>query len=294
MKRLISVVVFVSLLLSLSKGNTLFAKKKITANQYRKVGILVNRMGNDLVYSPMPRITLKTDYSIRKPTQGTNVYIDEKKRLSESVPNYPLYTGSTTDHVLQYYKNFSPGITKGVTAFFNQMGYESKDFRTMGKEMNIPFSEMSIKSILNACNGKIDALFILHYIDIGSFLVQKEGIQSKNRGFGSVLYSIAMFDVKKQKRLLYYSPIFPINIENSLAHDVDIINNLESRGKIKIDCQGKGKNLETNVTHSFTDDELINHIIRIILYGFKCPKKPLSYCHKKIRCYSVKGLTSFI
>jgi hypothetical protein len=293
MKHFVSAIFFISLLLSLSESNALLAKKKIDLNLYRKVGIMVNRMSNKQVYSPMPRITLKTDYSIRKPGQGTNVYIDDKKRLSESVPNYPMYTGSTTDHMLMYYRNFSPQITKGITTFFRQKGFEANDFRTLAQEMNIPFSEMSIKSILNACNGKIDALFILHYMDIGNFLVEKKEVQSKNIGFGSILYSIALFDVKKGKRLFYYSPIFPLTIENSLAHDVDIMNNPGLRSKIKIDFREEQGSTVTNVTHSFTDDELINHMIRIIINGLKCPKKPLSKSHKKIKCYPVKGLSSF-
>lgn len=294
MRRFLSILIFISLLLSFSESITLLAKKKIDSNLYRKVGILVNRMSNKQVYSPMPRITLKTDYSTREPTRGTNVYIDDQKRLSESVPNYPLYTGSTTDHILMYYKNFSPHITKGMAAFFNQKGFEAIDFHTLAKDMNIPFSEMSIASILKACSAKIDALFILHYMDIGNFLVQKKGVQSKNRGFGSILYSIAVFDANKQKRLFYYSPIFPLTIENSLAHDADIVNNPESGNKIKIDCREKGRITETHVTHTFTDDELINHMIRIIINGLKCPKKPLSKCHKQIKCYSVKGLSSFV
>ena len=121
MKRFLTVVIVISLLLSFSESTTLLAKKKIDSNLYRKVGILVNRMTNKKVYSPMPRITLKTDYSIRNSTQGTNVYIDDQKRLSESVPNYPLYTGSTTDHILMYYKNFSPHDTLQFCACKNSL-----------------------------------------------------------------------------------------------------------------------------------------------------------------------------
>ena len=274
--------------------NNLFAKKKINSSLYHRIGILVNRVGNEKVYSPMPRISLKTDYSVRKPTKSRNVYIDEEKRLLESIPNYPFYPGSTTSCILQYYKNITPEMTKGLIQFFIKKGFESIDFRVMAKDMNIPFLEMSIKSILTAISGKIDALFILQYMDIGTFLVRGKDIKSKNIGFGSISYSIAVFDVSKQKRLFFYSPLFPFSVTNNLIHDTHIMSDPETRAKIKIDCQNKGGIDYINVNHSFTENELIQHFIRILLNGFKCPSKPLTQYHKKIYCFSIKGLNSFI
>ncbi len=290
MKKLISLVVLSFVLLSLSDSGMLWAKKKISVASYLKIGILVNRMTNKIVYSPMPKTTLKTDYGIRQPTNNINVYIDHPKRLSESAPDYPRYTGSSVRLALNYYKNFTPVFTKGIKTWFSGKGFNSVDFRKFAGENGINFSEMTVKAILGVSMDQIDALLILHYMDIGNFYVNTQGVKATNLGLGSVLYSIAMFDVKKQKRLFYYSSMFPLSIENVFFHDDAIMNNPQLKKKLNIELRDE----KVYMTHSFTDDELSKQLVHYFINGFKCPKKQLSKLHKKVTCFNFKGLQDYI
>ena len=58
-----------------SNPGVLWAKKKISADAYPKIGILVNRMTNNIVISPMSETSLKTDYALRQPTRKANIYM---------------------------------------------------------------------------------------------------------------------------------------------------------------------------------------------------------------------------
>ena len=290
MKKFRLLVVLVYVLLSLSEAGLLWAKKKISAAEYRRIGILVNRMTNKTVIVPMPKTTLETDYAIRQPTRKANIYIDHPKRLAESVPNYPLYTGSSSGLTLNYYKNFTPAFTRGLVSWFSAQGYEGVNFRKIAGEMNIDFPELSVNAILEKCVDKIDALIILHYMDIGNFYVNKKGVKSKNLGFGSLSYSIAAFDVKNRKRLFYFSKMFPLSIVNVFFHDAAIMNNPQFADKLKVELSDD----KVHTTHSFSDDELSTQLTRYIIHGFKCPKKPLSKIHKKVKCNNIKGIQAYI
>ncbi len=290
MKKLALLVVLSFVMLSFTDSGLLWGKKKITTASYPNIGIMVNRMTNKIVYSPMPRTTLKTNYSIRQPTKKVNVYIDDPNRLSESVPDYPAYTGSSARWALNYYKNFTPAFTDGLKAWSSGKGFNSVDFRGFAKENGINFPEMTVKAILEACEDKIDALLILHYMDIGDSYVNTQGVKATNLGFGSVLYSIAMFDVKKQKRLFYYSSLLSLSIDNVFIHDAAIMNNPQLMKKLNIELRDE----KVYTTHSFTDDELSTQLVHYFINGFKCPKKPLSKLHKRISCSNFKGLQAYI
>ena len=91
--------------------NNIGSDKQINAQNSKKVAILIIRVGNTQAFSPMTCISLKTDYAIRVPKLGTDVFIEDEKRLLESVPTYPKYTGNTNEYYIEYFKNIKPAAT---------------------------------------------------------------------------------------------------------------------------------------------------------------------------------------
>ena len=191
------------------------------------MGILINRVGNNLAYAPMPDITFETDYSIRKPKFKRNVYIDSEERLKESVPSYPVYSGSSKKHMILYFKNMTPEIFGGINKAFLQKGYKTVDVRQLSKTWGTSFSEMTIDEILSASKQSVDVVFILHYMDIGSSKIDSKvyGVKARNRGLTSVLYRFVMFDVHTKEKVLSYSPLLGFAVNKTLINDKEIMTN---------------------------------------------------------------------
>lgn len=275
-----------------------WVSKDYDKRRYKRIGILINRVGNKLAYAPMRDITLKTDYSIRTPTLNTNVYIDDEERLHESVPTYPYYSGSSNNFKIQYYKNMTPDVFRGIKQILVQKGYETVDVRRLSKTWSTAFSEMTIDEILSAIERSVDALLVLHYMDIGTGEIGSKayGVKAQNKGFTSVLYRFIMFDVHKKEKILSYSPILGFDVNKTLINDHKIMSNPSTRNRIKVICKGDfyEKNLEIN--HDFTDDELVQYFVNKLLYGFDCPKTPFVKCqdYGKLDCRELEGLNSII
>jgi hypothetical protein len=265
--------------------------KKIAVSAYPKIGILVCRMGNILPIAPMPKITLKTDYAVRTATSEVNVNIDDEDRLRDFLPGYPAYPASNSSHSAYYYQNLTAPISSGLVAIMKQHGFQAFDLRSTELLPQTPLSEQTVQAILIQCKGKVDALFVLHYMDIGSSFVDKLGVKAANIGFTTFMYGAALFDVSNEKRLFYYSPLLPISLTSTLAFDKQILGNPQDQDRLKITCEENAGSVKIQCELSAAD--LTDHFCRIIWNGFACPDKAPTPCHQKLNCHPLKGLLSY-
>ncbi len=278
-------------------NNNFGSDKQINAQNSKKVAILIIRVGNTQAFSPMTRISLKTDYAIRVPKLGTDVFIDNDKRLLESVPTYPKYTGNTNEYYIEYFRNITPDIFNGVKSGFKQKGYEVFDMKKLSETWSKPFSEMTVKEIISATENNVDFLFILHYMDIGNSNVNSKfhRIKATHSGFTSLIFSYSMFDIQKQKKLFSYSPLLGFASIPAIIYNPEIMNNPDLRKRITVNCQKEFDENTTYITHNFTDNELIKLLINNILNGFQCYGKKFIDCYDECSSlYDIKGLLSKI
>ena len=287
---------FLFCILGFTIKDTSLTDNQNNIQQTKKVVIIINRVGNTKAFSPMTDISFKTDYSNRIPKPGSYVFIDNNKRLSESVPTYPKYSGSTEAYNVEYFKNITPEIFNGVRSGFEQKGYEVFDMRQISKTWNKSYSEMTVKEIISSLDKQFDYLFILHYMDIGNTNINSKiyKIESTHSGFTSLVFSYSMFNIQKQKRLFSYSPMMPFSVIPSLIYNPEIMTNPDLRKKITVNCKEDILKDITEIKYDFTDDELIELLLNVILNGFQCPQEKFIDCYDECKYYDIKGLLSKI
>jgi hypothetical protein len=208
--------------------------------KYAKVGVLVTRMGH-FHSSKLTRISADTDYAVRKPTyqadaiapQYQDVYIESDERIRQSLPDYPKYVsegGPIEDE--RYFGNITPQILEVCTALFRGRGQGVVDVREAAKPWDHPLPESKIGKILQNLRGTVDALFVLHYMDVG--YLSASDIEQKGEYRGGLVRlddSIAMFDVATGERVLYRDAR-PLLVASRLAHDEKIVNDPKFKGRI--------------------------------------------------------------
>ncbi len=121
--------------------------------------------------------------------------------------------------------------------------------------------------------------------------VDRLGVKASNAGFTSMLYGVALFDVKSGKRIFYHSPMLAIGVTNVLAFDEAILNNRQEQEKIAVETEPDG---EVRFDCRLNDDELVGHLARIIWDGFECPQKSPTAAHQKLNCMPVKGVLTLL
>lgn len=266
------------------------ANDKNTAPE--KVAILVARVGNTQAFAPMTDISLKTDYSIRSPRMGTDVFIDHQERLAESVPSYPKYSGYTTGYEVEYFKNISPEIFAALKKAFEQKSYEVFDLKSLAESWDKPYYELTVKDILAALGNTVDYLFIYHYMDIGNSSIDSRAYKVKavNSGFTSAVFTYALFKTDKLKRMFSYSPTIGFGVTPSIIYNPAIMEDPESRKRVTVDCGNSASEETFKIKHDFTDDELVGLLTDNVLNGFQCSGKKYIDCYDECRFYDTKGL----
>jgi hypothetical protein len=243
-------------------------------------------MGNR-VYSGVSIITPQTNYANRASrSQSTtsfsedfiDVYIDDENRLRESLPNYPEYMteglsnmGPLRKQYTRYFKNISPQVYASVSRLLTEKGYEVFNVKELGRTWPKPVSEMTITDICGQLQGKVDALLVFHYMDIGDSYLYAITIETKDTGFSALSYTVSMFDVASKERLLFFRPLFPYRIGMAMAHDPEIISNPALKDKISIahttEQHGSTSTKMTVYSYSFSDDEVIQQAMKYICHG---------------------------
>lgn len=192
--------------------------KNYDKTKYRSVGILVTRMGHFISANLKP-ISSDTDYSIRIPTYKRNVwdskcqdvYIESDERLHESLPDYPHYRHEKQvlvgDIDETYCQNITPAIQESCSAFFRERGYDVVNVRDVASNWDPPLSEMTIGAIVQKLRGVADMLFVLHYMDVGSFQVHDSHgawnkFDVKRSGLVRLDNAIAVFGISSGERLV--------------------------------------------------------------------------------------------
>jgi len=176
-------------------------------------------------------ITQEFDYANRNPKlqsksdsklKGTDIYIDDEKRLKEVIPEYPLIAKSEQSPKFEYryYKNISPQIYQAISALLSNKGYQANDLKKIGADWEKPYSEMTVAGICIALKGTVDALLVFHYTDCGYSYVAEAGWERIDQGFSKFAHKIAMFDIQTGAQLLEYgAPL--INLNSALYREYD-------------------------------------------------------------------------
>ena len=244
-------------------------KKDFIKEKYRKVGLLVVRVGNVTnIDSPVPVLIStnyatrvpKASYSLGLPTALEDVYIDDEKRLHESLPTYPRLKAFPG---IQFYKNLTPVIYQTVTTVLDEKGYSVIDIRKLAEKNKLLLSELTVAEILNMASTTTDAVLILHYRDVGDIT----GGPRTSKGFSSLCYTFTMFDTKTKNSLLYFRQSSP-NILDSMTTDNDIMNNTEL--KKKIHSEDDGIKNQKRITVHFSEEEIISFCMKYLRQGVKC------------------------
>jgi hypothetical protein len=208
-----------------------FAKQRL-----RRVGVLVNRVASRYP-GDLGRISLDTDYSRRVPRKPSsfneeqiNVYIEDDARLHESVPNYPAFQlRERGSEEALYFGNLSPELSAAVQQALVAKGYEFVDLRAVMGKWSPPFTEMTVGRILAQLGGIVDAVLIVHYVDVqqrsvfhqwsenyGNISVQHSYGQT-DAGFSTLHYTMSVFDVSTRERVLVYHEKDGIRLSNPEA-----------------------------------------------------------------------------
>jgi hypothetical protein len=277
--------------------NSFLHAEEVTCQQKKRVAILIVRVGNVQAFSPMSSISIKkTDYSLRKPGLGKDVFIETDKRLMEVIPDYPKFPGYNSNYKVEFFKNISSEITGIVKKTYLDKGYDVVDLKKMSESWDKPYSEMSLGEIITTLKPNVDFLFILHYMDIGnsSVISPVYEIKASNSRFTSLLYTCTMLDIQKEKKIFSYTPITGLAVIPSLVYNPDIMISEDLRPRIKVQCTKRGSNNYSFVTHDFSDEELISILLGIIINGFECPKVKYIQCFDECNYYNIKSLKLMI
>jgi hypothetical protein len=260
--------------------------KDFNKPRHKRVGLLVARMGNR-VYSGVSVITPQTNYANRIPrSQSTasfsedfvDVYIEDDNRLRESLPDYPDYStdglsniGSLRKQYTRYFKNISPQVYESVSRLLTEKDYEVINVKEQSRSWSKPVSEMTIADICAQLQGTVDALLVLHYMDVGDSYLYTVTNESKDTGFSALSYTISMFDVASRERLLFFRPLFPYRIGVAMAHDPEIISNPALKDKILLlettERHGLASTTNTTFSYSLSDEEIIHLTMKYVCHG---------------------------
>lgn len=272
--------------------NTL-APQEFDKSKYGRVGILITRTGGAGLGAPN-EITLNTNYANRIPSKETNqprdVYIETDSRLKEVIPEYPIAYSLKRGGLFKftsevnYYRNLSPIIQQTVSNTFREKGYQVIDVAGVSQAFNKPLSEMSIAEILTALKGSADALLVLHYTDFGNSYYDDQHVRRTDKGFSSLAYTLALFDVTTGEKLLKFEPFYTISIKNVLQNDQEIKANPELSKKLRyIDSPkedfergfftrtrlGVWDATTTGMVFDVSEDDIIQCVMKYIRKGFK-------------------------
>ena len=251
----------------------------IDKTRYKRVGVLVTRMGNE-VYSGVSPIILQTNYTNRRSVtqpylalseKFVDVYIEEEGRLKESIPNYPKYKSSAGENIgplykasQYYFKNITPQLFAHVSQLLTEKGYEVVNLRQVSKDWNKPISEMTVDEIIEKSRGVVDAIFIFHYMDVGDSFQSLNAVSTsyvQTKGFGFLSYTVAMFDVATKERILSFRPAWPYRISAVLVNDPEILADPALKQKVS--------NVGGLEKTTFSDEEIVERVAKYICYGVK-------------------------
>ncbi len=266
-------------------------------SKYGRIGLLVVRVGN-ITPGVLAPITLEVDYANRIPKkelsaswlylkEHIDIYNDDEARLRESFPNYP-YIHKSRDSWSKYFRNISTEIYNMVASVLKQKGYQVIDVKKVSSSWDKSISEMKIYGIVDALKQSCDALLVLHYMDVGHYL--SDDIVP---GFSKLHYTLSMFDTRSKERILRFEQsnvwenfIWALAVDPKIIADpkVAIVKDygfvkyrpaiefpIESQIKIIVHrseyYSGTSRTKNTTVKWRFTDEEILNHVLRYMREG---------------------------
>ena len=247
-------------------------------DRFRRVGVLVNRMGNVESWGENTPITLQTDYSnrISKPWHSEkepnqDVLIETDVRLREAIPNYPDYKPVGRFVYERYYGNITPYIIQNVSGIIKGKGYQVIDVRKIASTWPELWSEMSVEGIINGLANECDALFILHYKDFGPNKYNDIRFQSSSTGFTALSYTISMFDTKTMERIIFVDNI-RIAPYHAISGDPEILEDPNLSKKIKKSSNpgyftGGLTKSSSSLSLDFSEEEIIRFVMKYMRRG---------------------------
>lgn len=255
--------------------------KDFSKPRYKRIGLLVTRMGNQ-DNADVSIITLKTNYANRvsKPvdfwtSEVHDVYIEDENRLHESIPKYPDFRSDPVKELQmnghsKYFGNISPQIYEGISRLLTEKGYEVANVRESSRTWPKSLSEMTIADICTQLKGSVDALFVFHYMD---HIDPWPGNSTySGNGFPNITYSVSMFDLATQLRLLFFKPWITHSTVMVMAEDPGVTGNPATKDRISVEKQQvvdpyHGSYVKYSYTCTLSDTEVVQQAVKYICRG---------------------------
>lgn len=253
--------------------------------RYKTMGILVVRVGSQSPFGMSMAIpTPKTDYSNRSPKPASlgldgligelpiPVYIEEENRLKESFPYYPRtsnkpFRNFVGSYVTEFHANLTPRFYAMVENVLKRKGYGTVDIKKAAKTWKKPLSESRVEEIIDNSLSVADALLLIQYMDIGKTSSSEDLGRYKSRGYMDIEYNVAIFDCRTKERVLsFYKDHFAAFLV-ALQNDPDIMSDPVKRSKITSDGQSSGGTKTHSISVAFTEEELIDFLLKYIEKG---------------------------
>ncbi len=282
---------------------TSYTSEAFDKAEYKRVGLLVTRMGHDNFYE-LPLITIDTDYSNRRPSADCDywrgcdyrhVYIEDDTRIQDSFPKYPLMfyqQSSGIENPLQmpalgieryFDENISSDLYDTLHDVLTEKGYSVINVRKLAEQQENLLSEMTVGEILSSLKDTAHALVVCHYFDRGSYIVADkhkgdpiglEGIQSLLQmgpmadagmaaGFSGLFLSLAIFDVSSKERVFTHKISF--NIPPMLLNDPDIKN--DPVANVRITGNIEYGRQHKYIIHNFSKREVRDYVMKYLRKG---------------------------
>ncbi len=266
---------FLFILSSCTTTPTYELSKNYARDKYKRVALLVVRVGNlSRVGGPVP-VALDTDYSVRTPQVGSallqypakvDVYIEDEARLRESLPEYPDYPLHGAIEKIKHFKNITPQIYKAVSSLLTEKGYHVVNAKEVAASWRKKISDMKVGEIVDALKKDADAVLVMHYTDVGYYFAFAGGYTRIFEGFVQLNYAVAMFDVNTKERLMHFRSDNPFldAVPRVIMEDPGV-NGSELTKKIK--TVGSRDLYYYNVDLSAAEDEVIALVMGYLRRG---------------------------
>ena len=244
-----------------SMGYTI--KDDYNKDTYKRIGLIVIRIGTKYPYNSPEEITLQTDYSIKDLSTAKDINIEDQAIIKEALITYPSFEEFT---VLNYFKNITSRIYESFHSVLSEKGYDIYNTEELLDTMDKNISDMNVTQIIDSIKSDVDAIVIVHYVDIGQVNAQAVHLN----GFNGLLYRIAMFDVNTNEIVLSYAVHHNhFSLLDSYANDPE----LASKVTVQKDIFGDF----TGVSHTLTEDEKLDSTLKYMMNGLE---KNFSFSNK--------------
>jgi hypothetical protein len=269
------------------------AAADLNLKAYKKIGMVVARVGNLTILGCPAHITLETDYANTKAETvvhmlfdfaSKDVCIEKEERIKAAFPHYPYWEmWHNKLRWEKYYKNLTPLMEQTVSESLSQTGFEVMNLKQAFQAKSLDSLEMKVKDIVAAAQDLCDAVLLFNYTEMGDNYSDttlmlatgygSEGGYKGGRGLKFLMYSFALFDVQKSQRVLSVWSN-GVLVPQMLQYDPDIQNDPRLAGRIKSTSKSGSNYKSESVEYTFTEEEILAFTMKALRRGYRYKEKP--------------------